>query len=775
MWRRRRWASTVRPVTSWVIVSIVGWLAVPGALSAAPASGPIVEPESRAIEAVRTVEAMQIDGHATEETWRRAPKDDRFVERTPEVGGTPPVRTTLQVAYDDDFLYVLLDCESEPGDVIVRTLRRDNPGIFSDDTVYVKLDAAHNHRDAVSLGVNAEGAQIDALGLGDGAQFLTEWDAVWIAETERRHDGYTVEYKIPFAILGIKSAKQQTIGLDISRDHPSRNATYDWRIFVPPRSPMAASQFGHLEGLRDIRAQRAIEYTPYTLLRTNFQPGLTLDPRRRPNVATGGNVRVQVGASSFVEASLFTDFAQVEADQVQVARDRFPLFFPERRPFFFNGLEVFDFGRAREAQLFFSRRVGLVNGQPVPVLAGAKVYGRSGPVSYGVLQLQTLGAPNDPSRGLVASEPDNVTVGRIRVQTTRSLNVGLMALGQHRFGIADGDHAAGGVDSQLVALDGKLLGYGFAAATLGQSPAEPAGRDEAQVVQAAPRPPDTRLGSSAYAQLQYQGLYVRPSALWLWSDDDFDPRLGFYRRPGSARQEAALSFVPRPRVLGLREVSFGPSYSVETDARYTKRLGRSGSAGVSASWRNGTSVSYSISHFIDSVQQPFVLYQHDVEARTYTGFRQSVGANTPERRALQAGVSYEWVELFGGVAHLPSIDFTARLGKHFTASGSYSHVIGHLADAGEDFDFGYANANVDVAITRNLAFDTLGRLDLSPGNERVGVQSRLRWRFAPGSDLYLVYRDNLPLSEAPAGEPPREPFHELTLKVSVYLRAFVRR
>lgn len=751
------------------------WLAGAGGLQAAPASGPIVMPEPRAIEAIRTVEAMQIDGHATEDTWRRAPKDDRFVERTPEVGGTPPVRTTLQVAYDDDFLYVLLDCESEPGDVIVRTLRRDNPGIFSDDTVYVKLDAAHNHRDAVSLGVNAEGAQIDALGLGDGAQFLTEWDAVWVAETERRHDGYTVEYKIPFAILGIKSAKEQTIGLNISRDHPSRNATYDWRIFVPPRSPMAASQFGHLEGLRDIRAQRAIEYTPYTLLRTNFQPGLTLDPRRRPNVATGGDVRVQVGASSYVEASLFTDFAQVEADQVQVARDRFPLFFPERRPFFINGLEVFDFGRAREAQLFFSRRVGLVSGQPVPVLAGAKVYGRSGPVSYGVLQLQTLGAPSDPARGLAQSEPDNVTVSRIRVQTTRSLNVGLMALGQHRFGTPHADHAAGGVDAQLIGLDGRLLGYGFVAATLGQSPARPLQRDDAGTIVAAPRPPDTRLGSSAYTQLQYQGLFIRPSILWLWSDGDFDPRLGFYRRPSSARQEASLTFVPRPRVLGLREVSFGPSYSVETDPFYTKLLGRSGGSGVSVWWRNGSNINYNVAHFVDDVQQPFELYQHQVEARTYTGFRQSVGANTPERRALQLGVGYEWIELFGGKAHLPSIDFTARLGKHFTAGGSYTHVVGHLADAGEDFDFGYANANVDVAITRNLAFDNLGRLDLSPGNERVGVQSRLRWRFAPGSDLFVVYRADVPLSEALPGAPTREPFHELTLKVSVYMRAFVQR
>ncbi|MCA9712604.1 MAG: carbohydrate binding family 9 domain-containing protein, partial [Myxococcales bacterium] len=289
---------------SGVTAALLGSLWV-GAAFAAPAPG-LVEPEPRSYRAIRTAETMVIDGRADEQTWRDAPVDDRFVERTPEVGGTPPVRTTLQVAYDDDYLYVLLVCESERGDVIVRTLRRDNPGIFSDDAVYVKLDAAHNHRTGVSLGVNADGAQIDALGLDDGAQFLTEWDAVWTAETQRREDGYTAEFRIPFAILGIKSADEQTIGLDISRDHPSRNATYDWRIFVPPRSPIAASQFGHLEGLRSIRAQRAIEYTPYALARTNFRPEFTADPQRRPNLATGGDLRVQVGTGSYVEASVFT-------------------------------------------------------------------------------------------------------------------------------------------------------------------------------------------------------------------------------------------------------------------------------------------------------------------------------------------------------------------------------------------------------------------------------------------------------------------------------------
>lgn len=755
-------------------VAMVTVLAVAPPATAKPTGAVVAEP--RQYRARRTVDAIVIDGKANEKTWQRADADDRFSERQPNVGATPPVRTELRVAYDDSNLYFFIDCHAPPGDVTARTLRRDNGGIFQDDTAILKIDASHNHRDAVSLGVNPEGAQIDSLGLNDGQQFITEWDAVWYAETSRSEDGWTAEFRVPFAILGIKSSENQSLGLNITRDHPTRNATYDWALIVPPRSPMAASQFGDLVGIEKVRAQRAIEYTPYALLRSNFRRSFTMDPRRRPNIAAGGDVRVQVGASSYVEASVLTDFAQVEADQVQVARDRFPLFFPERRPFFINGLDVFQFGREREAQLFFSRRVGLVNGQSVPVLGGAKVYGRTGRVQYGVLEVQTLGTPADPSRGLDTSVPENVVVGRVKVQATEAFNVGAIVAGRHRFGLSHADDAAAGVDARVVAADGKLQYYGFVAGSLAQDAAAPPSFDAETMAVTDPGNPDTTtLGASAYSFIQYRGLYLRPDLLWLWSDGRFSPRLGFYRRPGSSRQEVGIAFVPRPRILGLREISFGPRYSVEFDPGYRDRLGQSGGSNLALTWNNGSQISYEYRHFVDDVANPFMLYGHTVDARRYTGFSNALRVQSPGRRAVTANARYEIVELFGGLAHQPSANITARLGKHFAFGGGYTHLVGHLARDNERFNFGFANGNLDVAFTRNLAIDNLGRLDLSPGNERVGVQSRLRWRFIPGSDLFVVYRADVPLAEAMDGEPAPTPFHELTVKLTYYLRAFVNR
>jgi hypothetical protein len=298
--------------------------------------------------------------------------------------------------------------------------------------------------------------------------------------------------------------------------------------------------------------------------------------------------------------------------------------------------------------------------------------------------------------------------------------------------------------------------------------------DEGTLVGAA-RDPTSKNGVSAHSVIEYRGLYVRPSLLWLWSDRDFEPELGFYRRPGATRQEARIDFAPRPRRFGLREIVFGPRYSMETTPSYGARLGQDASARTQLNWKNGTSVGYEVGHFIDDVQSPFSLYLHTVEAQRYTGFRQRADAQSPERRALQVGGSYEHLELFGGEAHQPSGFVTARLGKHFTLGAQYSHLVGHLQDPDDRFNFGFANGNIDIAFTRDLALDNLVRVDLSPESERVGVQTRLRWRFAPGSDVFLVYRTDQPLGPDPIDQTPREPFHELTLKFTYYLRAFISR
>lgn len=748
---------------------LLSWPLWQAPATAVPDAGP-----PRSIEAVRTKEEMTIDGKSLEAVWSRAPVGGGFQEREPNLGGEPEFKTSFQVAYDANYLYVLVHADIDPGLIRVRTLKRDSFGIFGDSTISVKLDAHHDRRSAVNLAVNADGAQIDIMVLEDGRVGIPEWDAVWTAEVDRHDHGYTAEFKIPFAVLGVKGGDEFTMGLDITRDEPIRNATFDWRLIVPPRHPVSASSFGTLTGLKNIKARRALEFTPFVAASTDFQPIFRLDPRRRANVAAGADARIQVGTGSYVEASVLTDFAQVEADQVQVANDRFPLFYQERRPFFINGLDVFNFGRPGEAQLFFSRQIGLSGGVPTPIGGGVKAYGRSGPVSYGILNVQTLGSlPHDDTSDEEPTAPENFTVARVRMQTGKYASFGILGVGKHRIGESDHEVLSGGIDGEVRALEGKLRTYAFVATNWSQVAALPALVDEESgAVLDLPTQRDEKVGYSAHALAEYQGLYVRPGVKWVWSDEQFEAPLGFYRRPGTATQSAWVKFVPRPKFWGLREVAFGPSTNITTDPGYKKILTRDWGNSVSMRWRVPWSVSYDVRYGQDEVLDAFEIYGYEVGAKEYSGFSHGARVESPSRQIISAEFGYRYSQRFGGEAHQIRSKIRLRANKHFSLSGTYTHLVGHLEDRADTFDFGYLNGTVLVAIHRNLTWDNLVRYSLEPGVERVGLQSRIRWRYRPGSDIFLVYANQLPLQEA-AAQADAENLHSLTLKATFYLRAFL--
>ncbi len=730
-------------------------------------------PMRRAV-AVRAAETIHVDGRPNETVWGRAPITSDFREREPGLGDKPPVKTTVQVAYDENALYFFVVAETEgPDDIVVRTLRRDSYSIFSDDSIAIKIDPHHDRRTGLTFAANADGAQFEAMTLEDGRVGIRAWDAVWEVESQRTPTGFSLEFRIPFAVLGIKGGDAVEMGLDITRDHSRRNATYDWRLIVPPRHPVSASSFGILEGLTNIEAKRALEIVPYFAARTDFSHSFSIDPRRSQNLALGGDLRLQVGRGSYVEGTVLTDFAQVEADEVQVARDRFPLFFPERRPFFLNGLDVFNFGQPKTAQLFFSRRIGLDAGRPVAIGGGAKAYGRVGPIAYGFLNVQTLRslpAGNDPD-GIRVS-PHNVTVARLRAQAGPHLTVGVIGLGRHVLQASDEDAFSGGLDVELRSVDGKWRNYAFVASSWYRTPKTETSHASPTKIEDLGHGAGEELGASASNAFEYQGLYVRPKLSWLWSDSDFQAPLGFYRRPGTAEQRAEIDFVPRPKILGLREIAFGPRVVVTTDPGYNDLLTTSYGANLSIRFRNGWGAKYENRYRIDDIQNPFELYRYSIDASRYSGARNQIEVSSPRRLWISASAHYQVQDLFGGRTHQGRAGLQLKLTKHFSLSGTYTQRFGHLRDPDDHFNFGFANGKLDVAFTRALLWDTMIRYNVAPGTESLGLQSRLRWRYRPGSDIFLVYRTEQALAPALDGETPKA-FHELTLKATFYLRSLL--
>lgn len=711
----------------------------------------------RQMVAIKSETPIIIDGIANESVWTRAPRSGDFIERNPNLGSKPPVRTTVQASFDQDNLYFLIRAQLSGEQARVNTLRRDMGDIFSDDTISVKIDPQHDRRTVYAFAANVAGAQYDSLTLEDGRVNFGRWDGVWEVKGRVSDGEYILEYKIPFYVLGIKNQASLKLGFNVTRMDPKRAADYDWRLIPPPRSPVGASTFGTLVGVQTQSTRPVLELVPYALASTDFSKRFSLNPTRRPNLGVGADLRFQTGPGSYVEGSVLTDFSQVDADQVQVANDRFPLFFPEQRPFFLNGADVFNFGLSRQAQLFFSRRVAL-DGMVSPVLGGIKAYGRRPKFSYGIMNVQTTSVWEGEKR---EKAPENFSALRLRAQPIRQLAFGLLGLARKRFGDDSGDALSLGVDLDLQGSSGRFRSYNFVATSWTKK----------TKAQAEPKESATSQGDwgvSASSRTEYRSLFVRPALTWIWSDKQFSAPMGFYERPHTAQHQAEVNFVPRPDFWGLRDIEIRPRFTVVTTPEYSSRLTYEGRMDLALHWKNNWHLGYYFKGSQDKVLADFPLFgNQEVLAGAYEHGTHTLWMTSPEQHAFSTWLSYEGGKRFGGAYHRFDAEFNLRAGRHFMAKGAYTHFLGKLPNAPKGFSVGNANAQLIASLNTKLIFDSMLRLDLRPGQKRLSTQARIKWRFRPGSDFFLVYANQFPLGKSSSASTPSQD-HRLTLKFNWY-------
>lgn len=361
------------------------------------------------IRAVRVSKPPTIDGKLVEPQWLTAPAFDQFVQQYPEEGARPSERTEVRVLYDDDNLYVGIICyDSHPEQILRQLGRRDR--IPASDTIGFAIDSGHGHREAFAFTVNAAGVLQDSLWFQDN-QNNDDWDAVWDAAVSARPDGWSAEFAIPLNLLRFSDAPVQTWGFFVRREIARTHEVLD-SVLIPRNANGFVSRFGHLTGLRGIKPKTDIEVTPYiaargTLRPQFFDPSIPKPRLLDPSIDVGFDLKAAVTHGLTLDATVNPDFGQVEADQVILNLTNFEAFFPEKRPFFTHGLDLFqpvggDVGHTPQT-LFYSRRIGLIT----PILGAAKLTGTAGKgLDIGVLDAFVAGAsaPNSdeahPDRGL---------------------------------------------------------------------------------------------------------------------------------------------------------------------------------------------------------------------------------------------------------------------------------------------------------------------------------------------------------------------------------------
>lgn len=489
-----------------------------------------------------------VDGLVTDPQWAAAEPFTGFVQQEPDNGAPATERTEVRLLLSPTTLYVgIVAFDREPDRVLVSESRRDGD-LNESDSVQIVLDTFDDDQNAFLFGTNPEGIEYDGQIAGEGSTggynprpgqrgsqrggvtgFNANWDGDWTVRSRRTGRGWETEFAIPLRTLRYEAGADRTWGLNVMRNIRRKN---EQSFLAPiPRgyNLYRVSLARKVTGL-DLPRRRDLRVTPFALGDATRNPlAATAENRSRNGFDLGLDVKWGVTPNLTVDLTANTDFAQVEADDQQINLTRFPLFFPEKRPFFLENASTFQFGAPQEVDLFFSRRIGLHAGQPVGIVGGARMSGKVGGWNLGVMNMQTEAA-FDPETGATLLSATNYAVARVQREVGRSNFGGIFVNRQ-----ANGDWAgrdgneetnrAFGADA-AVQLGEHARFFTFLART--SSPADEDGGDSGALS-------DTMAGRAFlnYADPLHQGHLGFTQV-----GEDFDPQVGFVPRRGYRKYQA---------------------------------------------------------------------------------------------------------------------------------------------------------------------------------------------------------------------------------------------
>ncbi len=507
---------------------------------------PHTESHDYQIKAYRTYESVEIDGDLTEEDWKHAETIDQFVQIEPYEGEIGSESMEVKVLYDNENIYFGFTCfDSEISKIVANEMRRDSRDLHDNDTVFLILDTYDDKRSGFFFRVNALGAIQDRAVTNSGDTLNRDWDAVVECKSKINDTYWTSELSIPFSQLRFKQSDQIVWGINTGRELARNQEEMIWVPVPASYGGMAkyrTANLGRLTGLSGIASSRNLEVLPYVL------PGVTQINGNDAGLETEGKfkmgVDVKYGITSNLTADVTynTDFAQVEADEEQVNLTRFSLFFPEKRPFFLEGAGLFDFGIPRTSfrrpppmLLFYSRRIGLAEGNAIPIIFGGKTSGKVGSYGVGFLNVLTDKFYDPDTEDDPLDVPrTNYSVMRITKDISSGSRIGMIAVNKDEIGDYN---RAGGFDFEYRPNDSMdvrgLWSRTFEPGASGQN-------------------------NAWYLGSNWRSNRFRVEGSYTDIDEDFNPAVGYVRRTGVRHFRGEARWVPMPQRFGIRQIWTGP-------------------------------------------------------------------------------------------------------------------------------------------------------------------------------------------------------------------------
>ncbi|MFK7849102.1 MAG: DUF5916 domain-containing protein [Rhodothermales bacterium] len=340
------------------------------------ADDPVVRPS---LLAYKTTETIRIDGVLDEASWKAASMATDFHQFEPVEGEPASQQTEVRILYSDSHVYIGAYLHDDEAGKILKTLgRRDD--LNQADWFMVAIDSYHDRKTAYTFGVNAAGVQIDGINT-DGSSFRisplifdTSWDAVWTSAVRVNDDGWGIEMRIPYSMLRFPEIKDQIWGINFRRVIPRNSETSEWSLVRrEDYASGSVANYGTLEGLKNIKPRRNIQFTPYTVSGVSFEEGDAGRSVRSNNLDVGADLKLGITSNITLDATVNPDFGQVEADPAVLNLTVFENILDERRPFFVEGFQIFDYRFGFRDALLYTRRIGA----NAPIIGATKLSGRT--------------------------------------------------------------------------------------------------------------------------------------------------------------------------------------------------------------------------------------------------------------------------------------------------------------------------------------------------------------------------------------------------------------
>ncbi len=657
-------------------------------------------------------ESVRLDGVLDEAEWSAAEMISEMTMLEPTEGIAPTLATRVRILVGAREIVIGIECvDPDPGGIVSYSKARDSR-LSREDNVKIVLDTFLDGRSGYVFAVNPTGARYDALVSDRGERENSNWDEVWEATTRVHAEGWSAELRIPIRSLRFNPGLTEW-GFNIERRVERLQETSRWSGARRGYSLTQTSRSGLVASLPEFDSGIGLGVTPALVGRAGKPGG---DESSGFDAEPSLDVNQLIGAATIASLTANTDFAETEVDTRRTNLTRFPLFFPEKRAFFLEGADIFDFGLGAGRSLlpFFSRRIGLVSGETVPLEFGAKVNGRLGNTNFGALATHT-----GEVEGVVPAT--NVGVIRVQQNVLAESSVGFIGTAGDPLGRTGAWTAGADFTFQTSHFMGER---NFLVGVWGLT----ADREDLQG------------DKSAWGfKVDYPNDPLDAAITYIRIGDAFDPALGFVPRAGIQKLQPNATYLLRPNWSWLRNQNFELFSEFVFDLDGELESYRIFTAPLNLRFESGDRFEFNIVPTGDRPLVPFEIGGVVIPAGEYDWVRYRVEIDAAPKRPVSGRASWWFGTFYDGtldqiqarVQWNPSATFNLEVGaERNTASlggGNFTQDLASLRAA--------LNISPDLVVSSFLQYDN--------ESDSFGTNTRMRWTFNPLGELFVIWNTNI--------------------------------